>query len=60
MKDYKNQIEQALRNLGAGAQLAASMTNSNSSFVQSSLEKQRPAAAVAQTLWNIHQKKVNR
>ncbi len=60
MKEYKNKIEVALRNLGAGAQLATSMTNSNIGFVESSFEKQRPPVAVAQSLWNIHQQKVNR
>ena len=56
MQEYKNQVEAALRQLGAPAQLASSMVNTSKNFIQSAYERQRPAAAIASLLWSNHNK----
>ena len=56
MLEFKNQVESELRKLGASAQLATALVNTARNFVQGAYERQRPAAAIANTLWNNHNK----
>ena len=60
MKEYKEAIEVNLRKLGAGAALATSLVNTQSGFIERALERKRPAADLAKTLWDNHMARFNR
>jgi len=60
MKEYKEAIEVNLRKLGAGASLATSLVNTQTDFIQRALERKRPAADLAKTIWDNHMSRFNR
>lgn len=60
MKEYKEAIEVNLRKLGAGAALATSLVNTQSDFVARALERGRPAADLAKSIWDNHMSRFNR